>query len=306
MDYPYANGIVKALENKIQDKNKLLVLSKYDKEEFVKVLLAMNYGGEGSTVEEIINAENKKVKAVIDEVTPKKEDTDLFYLVNDAQNIKVLYKIKKYNLDKYELLNNDGSMKSNNLKEAIIDDNYENISKREKELINNINKAVEQIDNPKLLSATIDNEIYRYALKITKNNTLKKYLLAKIDSTNVMSMLRAENLNWQLEDYLKMFIDGGHISKDVFTSIYKQDTAIKVKVLNEYYQEKIGRILNANVSFSRLEIVFSRFLLEIMEIDKFESFDIGPMIYYYLLKQAEAQNIRILYSTDKVELKDLI
>lgn len=306
MDYPYANGTIKALETKIQDRNKLLVLSKYDKAEFVKVLLAMNYGGEGSNVEEIINNELTKVKNIIDELSPSKEDTDLFYLTTDAQNIKVLYKIKKFNLDKFELLSNGGSIFKENLVDAIINNNYENLTKQEKKLIQSLDVVTSKINNPKNLSATIDNEIYKFALKKTSNKVLKKYFKVKIDVTNLLSLLRAENLNWKLESYFDMFIDGGSISKDVFESIYKKDITTKAKLLSEYYDEKISKLLNNNLSFNRLEIIFDRFILEYMEIDKHEPLDIGPMIYYYLLKQAEAQNIRILYSADKVELKDLI
>lgn len=306
MDYPYANGTIKALETKIQDRSKLLVLSKYDKAEFVKVLLAMNYGTEGTTVEDIINSELKKVKNTIDELTPNKEDTDLFYLTTDAQNIKILYKIKKFNLDKFELLSNDGSMIKESLVEAIIDNNYENLTKKEKKLIERLDKVLEEIDSPKKLSAVIDNEIYRFAISKTKNKVLKKYLTIKIDVTNLLSLLRAENLNWKLDSYYEMFIEGGTISKEVFASIYKEDIATKAKLLSEYYEGKISKLLNNNLSFNRIEIIFNRFILEQMEIDKFEPLDIGPMIYYYLLKQAEAQNIRILYSAEKPELKDLI
>lgn len=306
MDYPYANGTIKALETKIQDRSKLLVLSKYDKAEFVKVLLAMNYGTEGTTVEDIINSELKKVKNTIDELTPNKEDTDLFYLTTDAQNIKILYKIKKFNLDKFELLSNDGSMIKESLVEAIIDNNYENLTKKEKKLIERLDKVLEEIDSPKKLSAVIDNEIYRFAISKTNNKVLKKYLTIKIDVTNLLSLLRAENLNWKLDSYYEMFIEGGTISKEVFASIYKEDIAKKAKLLSEYYEEKISKLLNNNLSFNRIEIIFNRFILEQMEIDKFEPLDIGPMIYYYLLKQAEAQNIRILYSAEKPELKDLI
>ena len=306
MDYPYANGTIKALETKIQDRSKLLVLSKYDKAEFVKVLLAMNYGTEGTTVEDIINSELKKVKNTIDELTPNKEDTDLFYLTTDAQNIKILYKIKQFNLDKFELLSNDGSMIKESLVEAIIDNNYENLTKKEKKLIERLDKVLEEIDSPKKLSAVIDNEIYRFAISKTKNKVLKKYLTIKIDVTNLLSLLRAENLNWKLDSYYEMFIEGGTISKEVFASIYKEDIAKKAKLLSEYYEEKISKLLNNNLSFNRIEIIFNRFILEQMEIDKFEPLDIGPMIYYYLLKQAEAQNIRILYSAEKPELKDLI
>ena len=94
MNYPYANGIISVIENKVLDRNKLYVLSTYEKKEFIKVLLAMNYGGSGENLEDLIASENNRVKDLLKEISPKKEDTNLFYLVNDAQNIKILYKIK--------------------------------------------------------------------------------------------------------------------------------------------------------------------------------------------------------------------
>lgn len=45
MNYPYANGTIKAIESKTLDRNKLFVLSKYEKKDFVKYLQALNYGG---------------------------------------------------------------------------------------------------------------------------------------------------------------------------------------------------------------------------------------------------------------------
>ena len=306
MDYPFANGTIKALENKIQDRNKLYVLSKYDKSEFVKVLLAMNYGGAGETVEELIYAENKKVKELIDSITPNKEDTDLFFIISDAQNIKILYKILKFNLNKYELLQDDFGISSNGLKLAIIDNDYKLLNKAQTGLIKLLNEKLTNVDNPKILSSIIDNELYRYAIKKTKNQVLKKYLITKIDITNVISMIRAHNLNWKLEQYFEMFVDGGNIKKQVFEDIYNESKEKQIKKLNEYYNEQISKVLSNNEDFSQIEISFDRLILEIMSEFKDDPFTIGPMVYYYLLKEAEAQNIRILYSTKKVDIKDLI
>lgn len=306
MDYPFANGTIKALENKIQDRNKLHVLAKYDKSEFVKVLLAMNYGGEGNTVEELINAENQRVKELIDSISPSKEDTNLFYIVNDAQNIKILYKILKFNLNKYELLQDNFGLSCDSLKEAIISNNYELLNKAQLGLIKEINKKVENVDNPKILSSIIDNAIYQYALKRTSNSILKKYLTLKIDITNVISMIRAHNLNWKIEQYYEMFIDGGQISKEVFESIYDEEQENQVRKLSEYYNEKISRVLSSIDEIDKVEISFDRLVLDVMSEYRHDPFTIGPMIYYYLMKEAEAQNIRILYSTKNVDIKDLI
>ncbi len=306
MNYPYANGIISVIENKVLDRNKLYVLSKYEKKEFIKVLLAMNYGGSGETLEDLIASENNRVKDLLKEISPKKEDTNLFYLVNDAQNIKILYKIKVYNLDKYDLLSENGTMDLEILSQAIIDNNFTNAPKRLKELVTKINSHLTDDINPKNLSSLIDNSIYSYAIKATNNHTLKKYLTYRIDFNNVISMLRSKNLNWNKSEYFKMFLDNGSISKNVLENVYEASKEELIKCLEVFYDGKISKVLKKITSLDECQLEFERLMLELMKEYKNEPLNIGPVIYYYLLKQAEAQNIRILYSLDKVDIKDLL
>ncbi|MDY4144820.1 MAG: V-type ATPase subunit [Bacilli bacterium] len=306
MNYPYANGIISVIENKVLDRNKLYVLSKYEKKEFIKVLLAMNYGGSGETLEDLIASENNRVKDLLKEISPKKEDTNLFYLVNDAQNIKILYKIKVYNLDKYDLLSENGTMDLEILSQAIIDNNFTNAPKRLKELVTKINNHLTDDINPKNLSSLIDNSIYSYAIKATNNHILKKYLTYRIDFNNVISMLRSKNLNWNKSEYFKMFLDNGSISKNVLENVYEASKEELIKCLEVFYDGKISKVLKKITSLDECQLEFERLMLELMKEYKNEPLNIGPVIYYYLLKQAEAQNIRILYSLDKVDIKDLL
>ena len=306
MNYPYANGIISVIENKVLDRNKLYVLSKYEKKEFIKVLLAMNYGGSGETLEDLIASENNRVKDLLKEISPKKEDTNLFYLVNDAQNIKILYKIKVYILDKYDLLSENGTMDLEILSQAIIDNNFTNAPKRLKELVTKINSHLTDDINPKNLSSLIDNSIYSYAIKATNNHILKKYLTYRIDFNNVISMLRSKNLNWNKSEYFKMFLDNGSISKNVLENVYEASKEELIKCLEVFYDGKISKVLKKITSLDECQLEFERLMLELMKEYKNEPLNIGPVIYYYLLKQAEAQNIRILYSLDKVDIKDLL
>lgn len=306
MNYPYANGIISVIENKVLDRNKLYVLSKYEKKEFIKVLLAINYGGSGETLEDLIASENNRVKDLLKEISPKKEDTNLFYLVNDAQNIKILYKIKVYNLDKYDLLSENGTMDLEILSQAIIDNNFTNAPKRLKELVTKINSHLTDDINPKNLSSLIDNSIYSYAIKATNNHILKKYLTYRIDFNNVISMLRSKNLNWDKSEYFKMFLDNGSISKNVLENVYEASKEELIKCLEVFYDGKISKVLKKITSLDECQLEFERLMLELMKEYKNEPLNIGPVIYYYLLKQAEAQNIRILYSLDKVDIKDLL
>ncbi len=306
MDYSFANGVISVLETKVLDRNKLFVLTKYEKKDFVKVLLSMNYGNSNKSLEALIQSENTKVKETIDKITPSKKDTDLFYLLNDAQNIKVLYKIKKFSIDKSELLNDFGTITLEDLTKAILEDDFTKTSKDLKKLVLKINQKTKEISDAKLLSAIIDNELYQYALEMTKDQILTKYIKTKIDFTNVISMLRSKNLGWNKEQYLQMFIEGGVIDKHVLVDSYDKSQEEQIKTLAKYYNESISKFLMKKQSMSKFQLELDRQIIEIMKDTKSDPFSIGPIIYYYLLKQAEAQNIRMLYSLNKVELKDLI
>lgn len=304
MNYPYANGTIKAIESKTLDRNKLFVLSKYEKKDFVKYLQALNYGGNQDNVEGLIEEELLKFKSLINSITPEKRETDLFFLVNDAQNLKIIYKAKLYDISKLSLLKNNASIDTNILIEAICNNNYEGVNKDTKRLIDVINKKTEGLIDAKKISCIIDNEVYQYALKTSKNSFIRKYLTLRIDITNVKSLIRAKNLKWSLDDYLNMFISGGTIERELFENIFDSEKEVIVRSLQKYYKEKISNILSKENN--ELEINFERLVIEEMSLYKDDPFNIGPIIYYYLLKQAEALNIRILYSKSKVELSDLI
>ena len=79
-----------------------------------------------------------------------------------------------------------------------------------------------------------------------------------------------------------------------------------IKCLEVFYDGKISKVLKKITSLDECQLEFERLMLELMKEYKNEPLNIGPVIYYYLLKQAEAQNIRILYSLDKVDIKDLL
>lgn len=305
MNYPYASGTVKALESKVLDKNKLLVLNKYDKSEFVKVLLAMNYGKEGNTLEELILSESLKTRELIDSITPNKKDTDLFYLVNDALNLKLIFKMKIFNINNYDLHDQLGTLNYDILFNAINNNDYSSLSKSWKQLILEINNKIDNISNPKLVSALIDNSVYSYALNNANNSILKKYITLKIDTTNIISLFRARNLNWNYEEFEVMLLDNGKIKIDLFKELFSLNNDALYKRLEPYYEEKITHTLKQINNLSDIEWAFQKLIIEEMSKYKDDPFTIGPMIYYYLLKNAEALNIRLLYNKT-LKIKNLI
>lgn len=321
-NYPYANGVIKSLENNILDRNKLYKLITVDTKDFVQTLGEMEYGSDCKDLETLISSEIQEVKKTIFNLSPNEVLTNLFFLSFDVQNIKVLYKIKYFdscmkenNIN--EMLVKTGAITPTSLKKAILEDDFNGLDKVTTKLITMINKSltIQQKSNARLLSSFLDNSIYQYALNNCKQNkSVETYFKALIDFTNVITYIRSHNLNWPIDRFEEMLLDGGTIKKTFFYNNYEDfnDAKHQEQVLKNYsiyYQEKITKIIKIYLekkNLNRLEKDFDSLLIEIMKQYQNDAFDVGPMIYYYLEKMAEAKNIRMLYANKSLELNDLI
>jgi len=311
MNYPYANGQVKALENKLLDRNKLTKLMKINKNDFLKTLIDLGYGYSNSkNIEEIINDELLNIKKLFDEISPQKKYTDLFFLAYDAINIKAFYKSKIFKVDNHDLFVQTGIIPKDILKLAIFEEDYSLLSKEYQKLLININDKVQELDNPRIISAIIDNSIFQFILQRSNNNdSLQTYFQGFIDFANVLTFIRSLRINWKFKDFSNMYLENGKISLDVYENLYELSNEAIMKGFNNYYNEKVTkglRVYYDSKDLSLLERHFDKLLLELMSEFQHDSFGIGPIIYYYLKKQAEAKNIRLIYASNDVQINDLL
>ncbi len=314
MDYLYANGIIKAIDNNVLDKNRLSKLLHLDKQSLLKTLTDMGYGSNdhNDNLEDLINSELSKVKTLLESISPNKEFTDLFFLQYDALNIKILWKMKIFKLGSKKLLVDYGSIDKEVLSKAILEDDYGEIKPGLKSLLKSISDKVSELNNPRLVSAYIDNSVYSYAFKqlgMFPNKNLKPYFEVSIDIANVLTLVRSLKLNWDVNQYLEMFIDGGKVSKNTFIDVYGSSNDAIVKAVSDFYGNRLAIGLSSyftNKDLDKLEKYYSELLLIVMKDYEYDSFNIGPLIYYYLKKQAEANNIRLIYADSNIELNGLI
>ena len=124
--YPYVNAILRSIDSKIFDKSKWQKLAKTDKNSFFKTLTELGYGKSESagTLEELIDQELLGVKALIDELTPQKNYTDLFFFQSDAINIKYFFKQKYFGITHFDVYVPLGTIPKETLKKAILEGDY--------------------------------------------------------------------------------------------------------------------------------------------------------------------------------------
>ncbi len=312
MNYPYANGYIKAIENKLLDKSKLGKLCKTEKQDFYEVLLDLGYGTSGSNVEELIESELSGLRNLIDELTPEKKYTDLFFLSIDAINIKAYYKMKLFSKVDTDFYSETGNLPKGELQKAIFENDYSALSKTYQKFLENLDKNLAGIESPRTLSSKIDNAIFKFvnkALSFTNKTALKTYFKLSADLKNTLSLIRSSKLNWEFEDFQEMYIENGEIELSVFEKVYIEDKNGIILAFRDYYQERLATGLKRyfeGEDLDALEKYFDRLVLDIMKSYRDDAFDIGPMFYYYLLKQTEAKNIKMIYASENPDLSGLI
>ena len=154
--------------------------------------------------------------------------------------------------------------------------------------------------------------IYDYILKkirLSFSEPLVNYFKTKIDFSNVLSFVRIKNLNWDYQENIDMFINGGNIALNKIEALFSLKDEDVVRSLQEYYNENLSKILNEYYKtndLSILEIKLDKFQLSLMKQYQNDAFGIGIIMYYYLKKLAEAKNIRYIYANQDVDVDNLL
>lgn len=314
MNYPYANGVIKSIEGNLLDRVKLSKLAKTDKSDFVPALIALGYGNGvvQDQLLDVINNELVSLKKLLQEISPEPQYTDLFYMTYDAMNLKVLYKEKFFGVTRPDTLSKMGAIDIDLLQEAYSTHDYSQLPKVYQSMLIKLEKNVTEIDNPRKLSAAIDNHVFTFVFKAIRGSqggALKSYFQAFVDFANVITLLRSRVLLWEPEVVKDMLINGGKIPLSVFEAAYLELGDHFARSFLDYYEEKITRALKKyqeSPNLDKLERTFDSLTLEIVSKFRFDAFGIGPIIYYFLKKLAEAKTIRRIYTESLTDISDLL
>jgi V/A-type H+-transporting ATPase subunit C len=310
MNYPYANGVLKVKEASLFTNASYLRLK--DSKDILKTLEELGYERQ-ETIEATLVNELVKTKELIDSLSPNPKLTNCFFLVSDATNIKAYYKARIFNLSTEDLYIPNSNFSKEKLEEAILNSNLEGLSKENQKLFIKIEKALEGLEeNPRLISAKIDQILFDKAYKDSRridDYALREYLVLNIDTINIITLFRAKKLNFDLEEVLDVFIDNGKIKIDLLKDLYQEEDEEKVlKAITLVYPklEDTLRKYFKNQSLDLLERAFKSFTLEEIAKYEYDSMKLGPMLYYYLSKEVEIENIRLIYFDQSIALTDLI
>ena len=311
--YPFAVGRIKGLERGFLTQQDFNRIEEQPLHTAVKQLADSGYGSDAQDKldpDSLVAAEMKHLHLLIDEVTPDKATTDLFWLDQDAINIKLMLKAR---LLKEEVSDSDfayGLFETATLKNAVENRNYSSLPSLLHMGMDGIEQLIrdKQTDaiDPFAISTEVDRVIYGYILSTSKNAFVHKYFKAKLDFTNVVSFLRARALLWEKEKINLVFIEGGDIGLKCLLDAYdlspdKIERAITCgKDIDGAVRRGLSQYKEDKVSIVDVTEVLDAELAKIASSERLDSFGIGPIVNYLYRRVDEGKKLRILFAKKRI------
>lgn len=266
-EYPFAVGRIRAIEDNVFSKDQYTRMISLDRDAQLKMLSESGYGNGASkgSLESMIDAEISGVKALMDEIAPCPELTNLLFYEYDAHNLKTLLKARIVGVNPDDMLLSCGVFDPEVLKVCVSADEYSMLGEEFKVL-----EKLENNTNPGEISIAVDNAFYAHifsVLKKRKEPLLKEYFRIKAGYTNALTKLRGKKLGFSTELINKLLIIGDYPEPET--------TSDDVRVFERECAVKLYNCLREN---------------------KADPFGVAALVCYISEKQNEARNIRIIFA----------
>ncbi len=305
--YPFASGTIKSLENKILKKTDTFKLKGKSISNCILSLQETGFGDNGLTIDEMCENEFNKCINTLKLNSPKIDEVELFYLIKDSQNIKMLLKSKYFNIQE-PLEHASSILDFNTLKNKIfnnIDTEFKHINKSIDLIFDAISK---KSYNAFELSQFIDQTVFDYCLKNTNSECIRSYLKSLIDYTNFTSLLRVFNLGWSKEELSKVLFNNGNFDTSIFIKAYDNtfdNFTNELKNISKDF-ETLCKCYLKTKKLSSVERMSNQLLLNNIKTYSNDADSVGPLMYYYLEVNASIYNVKKVVGSTSVELNDLL
>lgn len=307
-NYPFLAGTVKSLENHLLKRSDIYKLKDKSLSNSILSLQEAGFGNGGTTLDELIQEELKKGMDILSHDAQNIHDMEIFYLVSDAQNIKMLYKSKLFNI-KLDDIHANTLINYEEVKNLIFN-NVLSSNKYLNDLVSTINNQL-SVDNfnAQELSVFIDKTVISSCLKYSKNiSSINEFIKLTIDYTNLLTLIRVFKLNWKVDNLKTLLFNGGYIDQNIYINAFNKglDSLYEsMKNINSYIDKLVLSYINDHDT-DKVELLSKQFILDQIKKYSDDAFDIGPIMYYYLEVNAEIFNVKKVIGSSNIELTDLL
>ena len=276
-----------------------------------KLLLETGYGENAATEQElatgeidlIIRGQLQLTRKRIKELTPDPELTGLFLLPVDTHNIKALLKARLLGTSADEILRDGGNFPLDTLKDMIQTKYYEDMPPVYRDTLNEIESELGREADPLVFSAMVDGAMFRHAKAIMdakhEKGFIRAYFSLWADFQNTLSLIRAQNLHWELSQLRLVLVDAGEIPRTVFEECLDTPPEQLGARLNQgAHGADLVQAINEFAQTGELGIIARRMQegkMQIIRLAKWETDSLGPIVGYLFAREAEAEALRLIF-----------
>jgi len=226
---------------------------------------------------------------------------DVLNLVNDYHNIKVLIKAENLNINRDEILLNTETIPAKQMTELVRDRDRAILTENMQAAILEAVDAIARTGNPQWIDIICDRywfEDMKLAADKSGNEFVKGYVRTKIDASNLKTYVRVRTMGEAWPYFSDLFIEGGEIDKTTYQRAYAEDLTqfgSHFKGTLFYEASLDGRVeLEKTGNFTYFERLCDNAIMHYAKEGTYITFGIEPIFAYFVAKQTEITNIRIL------------
>lgn len=310
--YEYALGRISVLSTHLLTAAQLRRISEASTtKEAMKLLLETGYGENVATEQEIalgeidfiIRDQLQLTRKRIRELTPDAELTGLFLLPVDTHNLKALLKARLLGTSADNILREGGNFDLSLLKDMVQTKYYEDLPPIYNETLNQIEADLAREADPFRLSAMLDGALFRQAREVLdrkkENGFIRNYFSLWADYQNTISLIRAQNLHWELSQLRLVLVDCGDIPKTVFEeSLDVPPEQLGARLNQGSHGAELVQAINEFAQTNELAVIPRRMkegLNLILRRAKWDTHSLGPIVGYLEARETEAEALRMIF-----------
>lgn len=312
--YAYACARLSALEKTLFGKETIRRMAEGSLEDAMRLLLDVKYGNlpdaTSEDIERMIENVRRQTAETIRELSPNPALTDLFLLLTDAHNLKMLIKARL--LGAGDVLFLEGGLYTREQLGAMVgDQTYAALPTAFARALDALEAKLRIHPDPQTVSVSVDYGYRAHCIEAAKREGepfAVQYFSALCDFDNVITFLRMRAMGAQKEDLKDVLLPSAGIRIEALIDAYELSAesltrALSGSVAKSAMLEGLSRMLTTG-SISMLEKARDDYLLSLVNEHRHDVMTIFPVVGYFLARDREAKAVRLIVTVKRNGLDD--
>lgn len=302
-DLVFANARVKARENNLLTRDKLLRMVDGELHEAFSVLSEVQYDVESGDVDVICAKEEEKLVEFLKELDTGKEFINCLISEYDYKTLKRAFKMKVERKDfEFSPLSISGFISLDKVKSSVTSDDYDIYPETLRELLKSLDlKSVTDKLSPSFVETSIDDCMYEIFLKNLEGKLGYAYYQKRAFLTNLITLMRVNKLGLDVEFFQSQYVGLKSSEYERMSGLVGEsaDAIIEAYRVSEY-KDIVETVMSGEVFVA--ETYADDLLIRELSANKADMFSELLLAGYFVAKKAEIANVRLILTCIKNKL----